>query len=850
MANIRVDVNYTISDGAGIVFRSPVDCSAITGLIVYYPAGDGNTTSMEFALADAHGNNVGDIDHLFAENVVVKVILDVTTGMAFVQNADTNAYIERTFIKTVNGITPDENGNVEVEVPEGGILQETDPTVPAWAKAASKPSYTASEVGALPNTTKIPGKTSELTNDSGFITGYTETDPTVPSWAKASSKPSYTKSEVGLGNVDNVKQYSASNPPPYPVTSVNGKTGAVNLDASAVGARPSTWMPSASDVGALPASTTIPTKVSQLTNDKGYLTQHQDISGKLNASELPTAINTALAQAKASGEFDGEDGQRGTGLLAVTTAPSSYTTAVGGITPKYRMALSTIKTQAGVTEVLLGDTIRYSYYHYPIDYLDASYAYFTERVSIRGATGASVTIESVSESTEDGGSNVVTFSDGKTLTVKNGADGKDGMDATPVTPLFANTVEDCTDTSKLYVLPDGYIYAYQVSGEPVPTNLFSFDNADEYISKISGSTDTAIYATNESWGYKDTENHQFISKMNSSGGRYAITGGLPAALPAGTYKASAEMYIPAGSANKTVRFGACCVPSALSAFGQYEASANDMWCPVEHTFTVASGDRYTYIAVMSHGSDFEIRWRNIKVVNTADKGTVQAQWLNTGVLFVQAVRKWLGKKWAVVGDSLTEGAGTPKPYFTYIAEATGISTVNMGNSSSGFKKEFDINTAYYQRILDVPTDTDVVTIMASGNDLSSVWNTYGLGEVTDTGTDTICGCINTTLDNLFSILPLVRVGVITPAPWDSFYPSATADPQNRMTLYSEAIVEICKQRGIPCLDLYHCSGLRPWEAGYRTLVYSNDNGGGVHPNEIGHEIMASKIKPFLETLMQ
>ena len=32
---------------------------------------------------------------------------------------------------------------------------------------------------------------------------------------------------VGLGNVDNVKQYSATNPPPYPVTSVNGATGEV-----------------------------------------------------------------------------------------------------------------------------------------------------------------------------------------------------------------------------------------------------------------------------------------------------------------------------------------------------------------------------------------------------------------------------------------------------------------------------------------------------------------------------------------------------------------------------------------------------------------------------------------------
>ena len=32
---------------------------------------------------------------------------------------------------------------------------------------------------------------------------------------------------VGLGNVDNVRQYSATNPPPYPVTSVNGATGEV-----------------------------------------------------------------------------------------------------------------------------------------------------------------------------------------------------------------------------------------------------------------------------------------------------------------------------------------------------------------------------------------------------------------------------------------------------------------------------------------------------------------------------------------------------------------------------------------------------------------------------------------------
>ena len=94
--NVRVDLQETIYDGMEVKFRSPVDCSQVTGLKLFYPEND-ITTSQEFAFADAHGNNVGDIDHLFAENAVVKVILDLNTNMAFVQNADTNAYLEGRF---------------------------------------------------------------------------------------------------------------------------------------------------------------------------------------------------------------------------------------------------------------------------------------------------------------------------------------------------------------------------------------------------------------------------------------------------------------------------------------------------------------------------------------------------------------------------------------------------------------------------------------------------------------------------------------------------------------------------------------------------------------------------------
>lgn len=85
---------------------------------------------------------------------------------------------------------------------------------------------------------------------------------------------------------------------------------------------------------------------------------------------------------------DGEKGERGFSILKVTTAPAAYTTKVGDFTPSYRIALSTVKSQSGATEVMAGDVIQYSYYQYKVGYVSATYAYTAARTSIRGATGA------------------------------------------------------------------------------------------------------------------------------------------------------------------------------------------------------------------------------------------------------------------------------------------------------------------------------------------------------------------------------------------------------------------------------------------------------------------------------
>lgn len=64
---------------------------------------------------------------------------------------------------------PEENQVRRVRLSEI-VVDETDPTVPAWAKQASPPSYTAEDVGALPSDTFIPTKVSQLTNDRNFVT--------------------------------------------------------------------------------------------------------------------------------------------------------------------------------------------------------------------------------------------------------------------------------------------------------------------------------------------------------------------------------------------------------------------------------------------------------------------------------------------------------------------------------------------------------------------------------------------------------------------------------------------------------------------------------------------------------
>jgi len=136
--------------------------------------------------------------------------------------------------KTINGSTTDVVTLATIKTALGSMPASD---VYSWAKASTKPTYTASEVGAA-------------TSGHTHTTSITQTGT---STITLESAKNYTLTAGGTSVVFKMPTIPTVS---YPVTSVNSKTGAVSLTAS--------------DVGALPSSTTIPSKTSQLTNDSNF----------------------------------------------------------------------------------------------------------------------------------------------------------------------------------------------------------------------------------------------------------------------------------------------------------------------------------------------------------------------------------------------------------------------------------------------------------------------------------------------------------------------------------------------------------------------------------------------------
>lgn len=178
----------------------------------------------------------------------------------------------------------------------------------------------------------------------------------------------------------------------------------------------------------------------------------------IDEEEVSGIVNTALAEAKASGEFDGEKGD---------TGPQGPQGEKGDTGP-----------QGSKGEKGDPGTDGKSAYEYAQDggYLGTE-AEFAEDINPDNIK-------------EDVNANAQTYI--ATELAKR----------EQLTPEYANSVEECTDTTKVYILPDGFIYGYMP---------FETVGGVGYTNLVPTSTDTdgSIY---NSTGYKDN------ARLSSSGG--------------------------------------------------------------------------------------------------------------------------------------------------------------------------------------------------------------------------------------------------------------------------------------------------------------------------------------------
>ena len=186
-----------------------------------------NVTSTELGYLDGVTSNVQTQLNKKLESVPVTSV-NSKTGVVVLGASDVGAVATSDVTQTLGTSTtkvPSEKAVADAlsGAGAGDMLKATYDPTGSVETAGGIPDYVA---GQLPTVNDATLTIQKNGTDVGTFTANASVNKSI--------NITMAKGDVGLSNVENVKQYSADNPPPYPVTSVNGETGAVNLDIPAI----------------------------------------------------------------------------------------------------------------------------------------------------------------------------------------------------------------------------------------------------------------------------------------------------------------------------------------------------------------------------------------------------------------------------------------------------------------------------------------------------------------------------------------------------------------------------------------------------------------------------------------
>lgn len=228
--------------------------------------------------------------------------------------------------------------------------------------------------------------------------------------------------------------------------------------------------------------------------------------------------------------------------------------------------------------------------------------------------------------------------------------------------------------------------------------------------------------------------------------------------------------------------------------------------------------------------------------------------LNT---FSKAFKK---KKIACLGDSITEGVNASgwqwHRYIDKYFKENGVETtiVNLGVGGTSVCTSSYVTSSlqpFVNRLNTIPADADVIVIFGGTNDWG---NNATLGTISDTGSSSFYGAYKYMLEWFANNRPNAKILTITPLKryyrgYTSTWTNAQTTRNNKGQLlqdYVRAVKEVSEMYAIPCVDLHNESGLNPVLDIVRTK-YMED---GLHPTAEGNKkmypIILDKLKPLVK----
>ena len=242
--------------------------------------------------------------------------------------------------------------------------------MPYWGTDINVPYYAGTGLTLSSTTFSVNYGSSASTACQGNDGRLSDARPAsdVYTWAKAASKPSYTAAEVGLGNVANASQVTGVSGT-APISSSGGTTPVISMAAATAGNNGYMTLTYAGKLDGIAAGATNVTNTNQLTNGAGYITSAGTAASCSGTALYATSAGSAPASdvyawAKAASKPGYSQNEIGSAALSATTGTfSGAITSAGDITAYY--SDDRLKIRTGVIENALDkvDTLDTFYYH-------------------------------------------------------------------------------------------------------------------------------------------------------------------------------------------------------------------------------------------------------------------------------------------------------------------------------------------------------------------------------------------------------------------------------------------------------------------------------------------------------